>query len=88
MDNNNLLMIILAFILGYMVNSMCGGRSVEGFLGGDGKTCDSAGGFFDSACEGEAASCSSEKVHKCCGKFMNACDLLGGADICVPNAGC
>ena len=24
------MMIILAFILGYMVNSMCGGRSVEG----------------------------------------------------------
>ena len=35
MDNNNLLMIILAFVFGYclqgMMKNMCGGRLVEGY---------------------------------------------------------
>ena len=36
MDNNELLMIVLAFVVGYMcsgmMKQMCGGRLVEGFL--------------------------------------------------------
>jgi len=45
MENNNLLMIILAFVVGFMLQgmtkNMCGGQLVEGYflgLGGD-KSC-------------------------------------------------
>lgn len=91
MNNNNFMMIILAFILGYMIKSMCGGRFVEG-IGGDGKTCDPYSGIlsFDSACKGdrEAVSCDDQKVHECCGSFMNACGSYGGSNVCVPTNGC
>jgi len=45
MDDNNLLMIILAFVFGYclqgMMKNMCGSRLVEGaiFMGGYGDDC-------------------------------------------------
>ena len=45
MDNNNLLIIILAFVVGYclpsMMKNMCGGRLVEGY--GPGSTCSDGG---------------------------------------------
>ena len=46
MDDNNLLMIILAFVFGFMLQgmmkNMCGGRLIEGaVLGGDGGVGDS-----------------------------------------------
>ena len=47
MDNNSLLMIILAFVVGYclpsMMKNMCGGRLVEGY--GPGSSCDYNGGM-------------------------------------------
>lgn len=57
MDDNSLLMIILAFVLGCMcsdmIKKMCGGRLVEGegfegFKGADGQLC-----YSDSQCLSE-----------------------------------
>lgn len=82
--DNNFMIIILAFILGYMVNSMCGGRLVEGgTFGGDGNACDPVGGHFDDDCGPglEAATCESQEAQDHC---WNACGQ--GDSVCISSS--
>ena len=70
MEDNSLLMIVLAFVLGCMCSDMmkqiCGGRLVEGFKGADGDFC-----YSDS-------DCLSEQCNKIFGSLKNSAGRCDG----------